>query len=47
MIGQPQSHGRRSLVIAMHSISKRQSQGPMRPLEVVIEELQPDQGIEG
>lgn len=35
MIGQPQSHGRRALLIAMRSIPKRKPQSPM---EVVIEE---------
>jgi len=39
MIGQPQSHGRRPLVIAMEVIPTRQPQGPMRPMEVVIEQL--------
>ncbi len=45
MLGQPQSHGRRSPVIAMHSIPTRQPQSLMSSLEVVIEELQADQGI--
>ena len=39
MIGQPQSHGRRPLSIAMHSILKRESQGSLRPMEVVVKEL--------
>lgn len=47
MIGQPQSHRRRPVLIAMLSHPSRQPQGLMYPLEVVIEELQPDQGIEG
>ena len=46
MIGQPQRHRRRAVVIAMHALSSRQPQGRMSPLEVVIEELQADQGIE-
>jgi hypothetical protein len=40
MIGQPQSHRRRAVVIVMHTIGKRQPQGPMSPMEVVIEQLQ-------
>ncbi len=34
-------------MIVMHARPSKQSQGPMIPLEVVIEELQPDQGVEG
>ncbi len=47
MIGQPQSHRRRSVVIPMHPFSSRQPQGLMGPLKVVIEELQADQRIPG
>ncbi len=34
-------------MIAMHALPSRQPQGSMSPLEVVIEELQPNQGVEG
>ncbi len=47
MIRQPQSHRRRPVVIAMHPVPTRQPQGPVSPLEVVIEELQPHERIEG
>src|SRR5437870_6391501 len=47
MIGQPQSHRRRAVVIATHTIGKRQPQGPMSSMEVVIEELQAQQPIPG
>lgn len=47
MIGQPQSHRRRAVLIAMHAIDQRQPQGPMSPMEVVIEELQAHQRIPG
>ena len=40
MIGQPQSHGRRPMVITMHAIGERQLQGPMSSMKVVIEQLQ-------
>ncbi len=39
MIGQPQSHGRRSLLVATHPIRTRQPQGLMSAMEVVVEEL--------
>lgn len=46
MIGQPQSHRGRAVMIAMNAtIGNRQPQGPMSPLEVVIEELQAHQRI--
>ena len=47
MIGQPQSHRRRSVVIPMQTFSSRQPQGLMGPLKVAIEELQADQRIPG
>src|SRR2546423_15457983 len=47
MIGQPQSHRRRSVVIAMHAIGSRQSQSLMSSMEVVIEELQAHECIPG
>ncbi len=47
MLGQPQSHGRRPVLIAMHPLPSRQPQGRMSPMEVVIKELQADQGIKG
>src|SRR5713226_54903 len=47
MLGQPQSHRRRPMVIATHALPSRQPQGPMSPMEVVIEELQADQGVPG
>ena len=47
MIRQPQSHGRRPVLIAMHPLPSRQPQGRMSPMEVVIKELQADQGIKG
>ncbi len=47
MIGQPQSHRRRSVVIATHAIGKRQPQGPMGSMKVVIEELQAHERIPG
>ena len=47
MIGQPQSHRRRSVVIPMHTFSPGLLQGLMGPLKVVIEELQADQRIPG
>jgi len=47
MLGQPQSHGRRPVLIAMHPLPSRQPQGRMSPMEVVIKELQADQGITG
>jgi hypothetical protein len=46
MIGQPQSHRRRAVVIPTHATTgKRQPQGPMSPMEVVIKELQAHQRI--
>ena len=47
MIGQPQNHRRRSLVIAMHSIPTQRPQSLMSSLEVVIEELQAHERIPG
>ncbi len=48
MIGQPQSHRRRAVVIATQAtIGKRQPQSPMSSLKVVIEELQAHQCIPG
>ena len=47
MIGHPQSHRRRPLLIAMHAIVSREPQGLMRPMEIVIEELQAHQRIPG
>ncbi len=47
MIGQPQNHRRRSVVIAMHPIRTRQPQSLMGSMEVVIEDLQAHQRIEG
>src|SRR5437667_6030527 len=46
MIGQPESHRRRPLVIAIHPIGTRQSQGSMSPMEVMIEQLQTHKRIE-
>jgi hypothetical protein len=46
MIGQPESHRRRPLVIAIHAIGKRQPQGPMSPMEVMVEQLQVHERIE-
>jgi hypothetical protein len=46
MIGQPQSHRGRAVMIAMNAtIGNRQLQGPMSPLEGVIEELQAHQRV--
>ena len=47
MIGQSQSHRRRPLLVAMHAIDSREPQGLMRPMEIVIEELQAHQRIPG
>lgn len=47
MIGQPQSHGRGPPVIATHSALKRQPHRLMSSMEVVIEELQAHERIEG
>ena len=47
MIGQPKSHRRRSVVIAAHPMRTRQPQRVMGSREVVIEELQAHQRIEG
>jgi hypothetical protein len=47
MIGQPQSHRWRPLLIATNSLPSRQPQRPMRPREVMIEELQTHERIEG
>ena len=47
MIGQPQGHRWRAVVIATHAIPTRQPQGLMSPMEVVIEELQPHERIPG
>src|SRR5947208_941091 len=47
MISQLESHRGRSMVIAMHSILLRQSQGLMRSLEVVIEDLQAHERVKG
>ena len=40
MISQSQNHRLRPLVIAMHTIASRQLQSLLRPMEVVIEQLQ-------
>ncbi len=46
MIGQPQSHSGRAVVIPTHAtIGNRQPQSPMGSLKVVIEELQAHQCI--
>ena len=47
MIGQPQCHGRRAVVIATQTLRSRQPQGRMSPPEIMIKELQAEQGIEG
>ena len=47
MISYLQSHRWGPLLIAMHAIASLQPQGPMRAMEVVIEELQVHQRIEG
>ena len=47
MIGQPQSRRRRAMLIAMPAIVSREPQGLLRPMEIVIEELQAHQCIEG
>src|SRR6266480_4374972 len=47
MIGQPQSHRRRPLVIATHSIPQRQPQSLLSSMEIVIEELQAHKRIPG
>ncbi len=47
MIGQPQGHRWRAVVIATHAIPTRQPQGLMSPMEVVIEELQAHEPIPG
>lgn len=49
MICQSQSHGRRSLLIAMYVVRhpKRLAQSEMRPMEMVIEDLQANEGIPG
>ncbi len=47
MIGHSQSHGWRPVVIAMHSVPKRQAQGTMSPMKIVIEELQAHECIPG
>jgi len=39
MISQAQSHRWRLLVIAMHPVPKRQAQGAMSPMKIVIEDL--------
>jgi len=47
MLGQPQCHGRRAVVIATQALRSRQPQGRMSPPEIMIKELQAEQGIEG
>jgi hypothetical protein len=47
VISESQSHRWRPLLIALHAIARVQPQGPMRAMEVVIEELQVHQCIEG
>ena len=47
MIRQPQSDGWRPLLIPTHPSAIKQPQGPMSPMEGVIEELQANQRIEG
>lgn len=47
MIGQPESHRRRPLVIAIDAIGTRQPQSPMSPMEVMVEQLQTHERIEG
>ncbi len=47
MIGQPQCHRRRAVVIATHPVPSWQPQSLMRPMEGVIEELQAHQRIPG
>ena len=47
MISQPQSHGRRAMVVTTHPIGPRQAQGPMGSMKVVIEQLQAHQRIPG
>ena len=47
MIGNAYSHRGRSLLIAMPAINSGEPQGPMRTLEIVIEELQAHQRIKG
>src|SRR5260370_14365361 len=46
-IGQPESHRRRPLVIAIDAIGTRQPQSPMSPMEVMVEQLQAHERIEG
>lgn len=47
MISQSQSHGRRALLIAMDSVRYPQwlAQSAMSPMEIVIEDLQTNEGI--
>src|SRR5262249_54523800 len=47
MIGQPQGHRWRPVVIAMHALPSRQPQSSMSPMKVVIEELQAHECIPG
>ncbi len=47
MISEPESHGRRAVVIATQAIGNRELQGLMSSVEIVIEELQAHQGIPG
>ncbi len=47
MIGQPQGHRWRAVVIATRAIPTRQPQGLMSPMEGVIEELQAHEPIPG
>jgi hypothetical protein len=45
MVRHPQGHRWRSLLITTRPVRKRQSQSPVGPMEVVIEELQTHQRI--
>ena len=47
MIGQPQSHRWRAVVIPTRAIGHRQPQGSMGSMKVVIEQLQAHQCIPG
>src|SRR5258708_375309 len=47
MIRQPQGHCWRPLVVAMYTVLQRQPQSSMRPMEVVIKELQAHECIPG
>ena len=45
MIGQPQSHGRRPMLITTHPIDQRQPQGSVSSMKVVIKQLQAHERI--